>query len=146
MSRLVSKEITWEAAHRLVHGYPGNCKNVHGHSYKATITVKLRDGYALDNYGFVLDFAEFKKVKKWVDENWDHAALVSPDDKEWLRWLKKHKQRHAVFGPRENPSAENIAYHLFRVAESLFNGDPRFRVVMVKVNETCTSEAIYAIP
>lgn len=146
--RTVSKEITWEAAHRLAHGYPGNCKHVHGHSYKATIVVALAADSGLDKFGFVKDFGDFKPLKDWVMANWDHASLVSDADKSWLKWLKQNKQRHYVLCP--NTSAEILAKTLFGKASQLLNDrkfdwadDLRCVVREVRINETATSEAIY---
>lgn len=133
----VSKTIKWEAAHRLVHGYPGNCAHVHGHSYVATIVLKSEGG--LDQYGFVKDFNDFKQLRQWVDLNWDHGTLVSSDDQDWLDWLKTNRQRHFIV--QHNPTAETIGKLLFRQAARMLN-DSQGRVCEVRVQETSTSEAV----
>jgi 6-pyruvoyltetrahydropterin/6-carboxytetrahydropterin synthase len=135
----ISKQIKWEAGHRLAHGYPGNCQHVHGHSYIATIEMELV-GKKLNQFGFVKDFGDFKQLKNWVDDNWDHAFLVANDDTSMLNFLKENKQRLYIFA--ENPTAEYIAQELFEVAKTMLN-DQYSRVVAVKVNETATSEAVY---
>lgn len=138
--RVVSKEIAWEAAHRLVFGYPGNCRHVHGHSWRATIVVALRENASLNQYGFVKDYGDFKKLKDWVMDKWDHASLVSVRDTEWVGWLSSDQQRFWTF--EGNPSSENIAAALFDKADELLS-DVSCKVVEVRVNETCTSETIY---
>jgi len=140
MIQTVSKDIEWEAAHRLINGYPGNCKNNHGHSWKATVVLMLHPGgYHLNNFGFVRDFSDFKPLKQWVMDNWDHATLVSNNDKTMLKFLKAGKQRHYVFGT--NPTSEHIAIVLMNQASNMLN-DERTKVVEVRIRETCTSEAV----
>lgn len=134
----VSKEIKWEAAHRLVHNYPGNCAHLHGHSYKATIVMESTTD-KLDQYGFVKDFNDFKGLRAWVDANWDHGTLVSSDDLQLLEWLQRGRQRYFIIA--DNPTAERIGKELFIKASQLLN-DPQSRVIEVKINETSNSEAV----
>lgn len=135
----ISKTIRFEAGHRLAHGYPGNCQHVHGHSYVATVVMELSKPN-LNKYGFVKDFNDFKKLKQWVDDNWDHAFLVSEKDIPMLKFLKDNDQRHYLF--ENNPTAEYIAQELFGVAERLLNDEFAY-VSEVRINETATSEAVY---
>lgn len=137
----VSKTFKWEGAHRLVHGYPGNCSQLHGHSYTATVVMESLG--ALNNFGFVKDFNEMKVLKTWVDGHWDHATLVSSDDSELLSWLLDHKQRHFII--EHNPTAEIIGATLFAKASTLLD-DEFSRVSEVRINETCTSETVVTSP
>lgn len=137
----VSKDFKWEAAHRLVHGYPGNCSQLHGHSYTATVVMESVG--ALNSYGFVKDFNEMKTVKQWIDTNWDHATLVSSDDQELLSWLVAQEQRCYII--EYNPTAEIIGTVLFAEATRQLN-DAYSKVVEVRINETCTSETIVSSP
>lgn len=139
MIQTVSKEIDFEAAHRLVQGYPGNCRHVHGHSWKVTLTMVLLENSDLNQYGFVRDYADFKQVKNWIMNKWDHATLVSKDDKKLLRFLKTNEQRHFVFD--NNPTSESIVMKLYEIASTMLD-DGRTEVVEVRVKETCTSEAV----
>lgn len=143
----VSKELKFEAAHRLVHGYPGNCAHNHGHSWVVNIVVGLRNDrpgglikQGLNDYGFVKDYGDFAGLRKWIDDNWDHATLVSSDDMELREWLEKHGQRHSVIP--HNPSSEVLSKILFQKAQDYLD-DERCRVVEVRIKETCTSEATY---
>ncbi len=135
----ISKTIRFEAGHRLVRGYPGNCQHAHGHSY--IITVEMDSVGRLNKYGFVKDFNDFKPLKEWIDNNWDHAFLVAKEDTAMLTFLRDGDQRHYEFDG--NPTAESIAEHMFNIASGLLNDDFS-KVTKVLVNETATSEAVYS--
>lgn len=68
----------FDAAHALV-GYPGQCKNLHGHTWDVEISVQ---GTELDEVGIVYDFARLKADLLGILENYDHAYLnkVPPFD------------------------------------------------------------------
>jgi len=136
---IVSKTLKFEAGHRLAFGYPGNCQHAHGHSYIVTVVMEATTD-DLDKFGFVKDFNDFKPLKQWIDDKWDHAFLVAQNDTPMLTFLRENKQRHFIFD--SNPTAENIARELFIVAEELLN-DGGATVTEVRVNETATSEAVY---
>lgn len=135
----ISKTIRFEAGHRLVRGYPGNCQHAHGHSY--VITVEMDSVGRLNKYGFVKDFNDFKPLKEWIDTNWDHAFLVAKEDTAMLDFLRDNGQRHYTFD--NNPTAEYIAEKMFDIASGLLN-DEFSKVTKVLVNETATSEAVYS--
>jgi len=137
---MVSKELKFEAAHRLINGYPGNCKNIHGHSYIAIVEMGLSSKATLNKYGFVKDFGDFKDLRKWVDDNWDHAFLVNIADDSMIRFLREEEQRHYIF--KDNPTAEHMCIILFDIASQILN-DVCSTVTSVKIYETTTSEAVY---
>ena len=139
-ARLVTKELKFEAAHRLGQGYPGKCRHNHGHSWIVFVSLGLRDGEALDQHGFVRDFSDFKPLRDWVDEELDHASLVSADDKDYWEWLNGSHQKHFI--TEGNPTSENLAQIIFQEAVRLLEDD-RVYVYEVRIKETCTSEAIY---
>lgn len=75
----VTKKFTFDMAHAL-YGYDGPCKNIHGHTYVLSVTLK---GKALlsDNHpknGMVIDFTDFKKiVKEQVINVFDHSLVLN---------------------------------------------------------------------
>ena len=80
MSKIrITKQFSFETGHAL-HGYDGKCKNVHGHSYKLSVTVI---GEPISNknhvkYGMVIDFSDLKKiVKDEVVDVFDHATVFN---------------------------------------------------------------------
>jgi len=138
--RRIQKEIRWEAAHRLVQGYSGKCSRNHGHSWVARVVVELRPEATLNEFGFVKDFGEFRPLRDWVEEHWDHATLVSEQDESLLTWLRENDQKYYLFPG--NPTSEIMAETLFRVASELLN-DERCFVRRVTLRETCTSKVVY---
>ncbi|WP_035842168.1 6-pyruvoyl trahydropterin synthase family protein [Crocinitomix catalasitica] len=79
MNLRVTKIFELETAHALW-GYDGKCANIHGHSYKLTVSIAgevLNDNSAVKN-GMIIDFSDLKKiVKSAVVEDFDHALLVN---------------------------------------------------------------------
>jgi len=80
MSKIrITKQFTFETGHAL-YGYDGKCKNVHGHSYKLSVTVigsPITDT-ANVKYGMVIDFGDLKKiVKQEILDVFDHATVFN---------------------------------------------------------------------
>ena len=75
----ITKQFSFETGHAL-YGYDGKCKNVHGHSYKLSVTVI---GQPIDDtnnvkYGMVIDFSDLKKiVKEEIVDVFDHATVFN---------------------------------------------------------------------
>ena len=115
MNCSIFKEFTFEAAHKLPNVPIGHkCGRLHGHSYKFIIEI----GGVVDNYtGFILDFADIKKIVSPVIDRLDHYYL---NDIEGL----------------ENPTCENLATWLYNILSL------DLTVVSIKVFETCTAGAV----
>ncbi len=79
MNLRVTKIFDFETAHALW-GYDGKCANIHGHSYKLTVSISgalIEDNDAVKN-GMIIDFSDLKKiVKSNVIDHFDHALLVN---------------------------------------------------------------------
>jgi|SRR5690606_13930142 6-pyruvoyltetrahydropterin/6-carboxytetrahydropterin synthase len=75
----ITKQFTFETGHAL-YGYDGKCKNVHGHSYKLSVTVigtPITDANHV-KYGMVIDFSDLKKiVKEEIVDIFDHATVFN---------------------------------------------------------------------
>lgn len=68
----VRRRFTFEAAHRLPH-HPGKCRNLHGHSYRLTVTVDRPIDPAT---GMAVDFADIKEVVgRQVTGVLDHRSI-----------------------------------------------------------------------
>lgn len=69
----IAKKFCFEAAHHLPHLPPSHkCARPHGHSY---VVEMILESDALDNQGFVLDFADLDVIGSWIAKNWDHRDL-----------------------------------------------------------------------
>ena len=77
----VTKEFNFEMAHALM-GYDGACKNIHGHSYKFSVTVigKPVDNNNDPKWGMVIDFKDLNKIiKDKVVNIFDHAVVLQQE-------------------------------------------------------------------
>ncbi len=79
MNLRVTKIFDFETAHALW-GYDGKCKNIHGHSYKLTVSISgnvINDPDDVKN-GMIMDFTDLKKIinTNVVDE-FDHCLIVN---------------------------------------------------------------------
>ena len=80
MSKIrITKEFTFETGHAL-YGHDGKCKNIHGHSYKLSVTV-LGNPVSDSNdpkFGMIMDFSDLKKiVKEEIVDSFDHATIFN---------------------------------------------------------------------
>lgn len=68
----------FDAAHML-HGYPGECSGLHGHTWDVEATV---EGADLDEIGIVYDFKRLKTDLAEILTRYDHVCLndVPPFD------------------------------------------------------------------
>ena len=76
----ITKEFSFEMAHAL-YGYDGPCKNIHGHSYRMSVTVI---GQPIKNpshvkQGMVMDFTDLKAIVKPIIERLDHATILNAE-------------------------------------------------------------------
>jgi 6-pyruvoyltetrahydropterin/6-carboxytetrahydropterin synthase len=75
----ITKQFSFETGHAL-YGYDGKCKNVHGHSYKLSVTVigtPITDRSHV-KFGMVIDFTDLKKiVKEEIVDQFDHATVFN---------------------------------------------------------------------
>lgn len=114
----INKEFAFSASHILegLHDcHP--CSRLHGHNYVVTIHLKSDK---LNEVGFVRDYRELDAIKKYIDENFDH----------------RHLNDILPF----NPTAENIAKHLY----DIFSKDLP-ELYAVEVSETPKTSAIYEV-
>ena len=129
----VTRLIHFCYGHRLM-DYEGKCRHPHGHNGKIEITM---EGPKLDKRGMVMDFEEIKQsVQKWVDSELDHKMLLNKKDP-LVRILQDMGEPVVVMDA--NPTAENIARHIFEYAEAR-----KLPVVKVRIWETVNSYAEYA--
>jgi 6-pyruvoyltetrahydropterin/6-carboxytetrahydropterin synthase len=128
-------------AHRQ-HRHPGHCAFIHGHNWAFTFTFGCRQ---LDENGFVVDFGALKYIRRWFEENLDHACVFNRDDpdRETLTAAVPGAYKTYIV---ENCSAEGLAKHLFEVADTLVRTETLGRafVLNVRVDEDSRNSATFA--
>ena len=97
----VAKEFKWEMGHRLPEHF-GNCKNIHGHSYKMIAEFEGR----LNENDMIIDFYDIDRIIKPLVEKLDHAFMVNKNDLEVIEFLDKIKSKKLVVD--FNSTVENI--------------------------------------
>ncbi|MFB9056694.1 6-pyruvoyl tetrahydropterin synthase family protein [Mariniflexile ostreae] len=104
----ITKKFSFEAGHAL-YGYDGKCKNVHGHSYKLSVTVignPITD-QANVKYGMVIDFGDLKKiVKEEVVMVFDHATVFNKNTPHVELANELEKRGHNVLLVDYQPTSE----------------------------------------
>lgn len=111
MSKIrITKQFSFETGHAL-YGYDGKCKNVHGHSYKLSVTVigtPISDT-ANVKFGMVIDFSDMKKiVREEVVDVFDHATVFNKNTPH-VELAEELKNRgHHVILVGYQPTSENM--------------------------------------
>ena len=111
MSKIrITKQFSFETGHAL-YGYDGKCKNVHGHSYKLSVTVIGIPISDRNNakYGMVIDFSDLKKiVREDIVDVFDHATVFNQTTPH-IELAKELKSRgHDVILVDYQPTSENM--------------------------------------
>lgn len=106
----ITKLFSFETGHAL-HGYDGKCKNVHGHSYKLSVTVIGTPIIDISNvkYGMVIDFSDLKKiVREEIVDLFDHATVFNKNTPH-IELANELKNRgHHVILVDYQPTSENM--------------------------------------
>lgn len=133
----LTKIFRFEAAHA-IHGYPGACANIHGHSYELHVRVAgmQEEENFIGGTGMVFDFRDLKKlVQESVINRLDHKLILSRD------FLKPSGMtpREALFVFENEPTAENLLIFIrHEIGKSLPNG---IRLIALTLWETRDSYA-----
>lgn len=118
----VSVRSSFSGAHRL-RGYRGKCEELHGHNWDIEVAVGTK---RLNDTGIALDFKLLKQKLNDVLAELDHCELNK------LTFFKKI-----------NPSAENIAKHIYMNFKKSLKAKG-IKLTCVRVWETKDSCATYS--
>lgn len=137
----ITKQFSFETGHAL-YGYDGKCKNVHGHSYKLSVTVIGKPIQDTNNvkYGMVIDFGDLKKiVKNEIVDVFDHATVFNKNTPH-VELAKELKNRdHNVLLVDYQPTSEMMVIDF---AKKIKNQLPEHIALhSLKLQETETSFA-----
>ena len=128
----VTRVIDFCYGHRLLE-YEGECRHLHGHNGRVEIDIAADQ---TDRRGMVIDFSEIRdRVKTWIDDNLDHRLILHRDDP-IAGVLTELGEPHYVLDT--NPTAENIAAHIFHKVDS-----EALPVAEIRLWETPNSFATY---
>ncbi len=137
----ITKQFSFETGHAL-YGYDGKCKNVHGHSYKLSVTVigtPITD-HSNVKFGMVIDFGDLKKiVKEEIVDQFDHATVFNQNTPH-IELANELKNRgHHVILVNYQPTSENMVIDF---AEKIKKRLPNtIELHSLKLQETETSFA-----
>jgi len=106
----ITKQFNFETGHAL-YGYDGKCRNVHGHSYKLSVTVVGKPITNTDNVklGMVIDFGDLKKiVKEEIVDKFDHATVFNKNTPHVELAKELTDRGHNVILADYQPTSENM--------------------------------------
>ena len=93
---------SFPGAHQLI-GYPGACKNLHGHNWRVRVALIAKE---TDELGLAIDFGVVKEHLKTLIDKFDHQHL---NELEWFI--------------NQNPTSENIAKVIYQELKKAFDSD-----------------------
>jgi len=129
---LITKEVYFCYGHRLMN-HKGKCRNLHGHSVKACITIKADQ---LNEQGMVCDFSDIKEsAEKYINEQLDHNFLLHKEDA-IIPFLEQQQERFLALD--DHPTAEILAKMIFQHLKTA-----GFQVDQVSLWETASANACY---
>ncbi len=106
----ITKQFNFETGHAL-YGYDGKCRNVHGHSYKLSVTVignPIIDTSHV-KLGMVIDFGDLKKiVKEEIVDQFDHATVFNKNTPHIELAEELMERGHNVILADYQPTSENM--------------------------------------
>ncbi|MEJ4088376.1 6-carboxytetrahydropterin synthase [Galbibacter orientalis] len=137
----ITKQFNFETGHAL-YGYDGKCRNVHGHSYKLSVTVigtPITDT-ANVKLGMVIDFGDLKKmVKEDIVDVFDHATVFNKNTPHVELAQELSTRGHNVILVDYQPTSENMVIDF---AEKIKKRLPEhIQLHSLKLQETETSFA-----
>ena len=111
MSKIrITKQFNFETGHAL-YGYDGKCRNVHGHSYKLSVTVigtPISDNTNV-KFGMVIDFSDLKKiVREEIVDVFDHATVFNQNTPHVELAQELSTRGHHVILVDYQPTSENM--------------------------------------
>lgn len=131
----IAKHFRWEMGHRLPE-HDGECRNVHGHSYKMTVQVEGEPDF---DTGMVIDFNDISAAVKPLLQELDHAFLCQDCDEDLLALLCDMEMKHVVI---PYPSTvENLCQMFADRLEPMFATYDNLRAFTILIYETESSVA-----
>ncbi len=122
----LNKDLHFAAAHYIPSEDAGKCRELHGHTYFANITVA---GDELDSSGFLVNFATIKRL---IHDRFDHSVLNA----DTVSFSEEHAARF--------PTTEVVARIIWEIVQRHLDGTPnKPACLQVYLRETPTSYCVY---
>jgi 6-pyruvoyltetrahydropterin/6-carboxytetrahydropterin synthase len=137
----ITKQFSFETGHAL-YGYDGKCKNVHGHSYKLSVTVigKPISDNSNVKFGMVIDFSDLKRiVKEEIVDVFDHATVFNKNTPHVELAAELENRGHHVILVNYQPTSENMVTDFAQKIKNRLPAD--IKLHSLKLQETDTSFA-----
>lgn len=137
----ITKQFNFETGHAL-YGYDGKCKNVHGHSYKLSVTVSGTPISDTSNvkYGMVIDFGDLKKiVNEEIVDIFDHATVFNKNTPHVELAKELSDRGHHVLLVDYQPTSEMMVIDFAKKIKSRL--PEQIKLHSIKLQETDTSYA-----
>ncbi|WP_299182228.1 6-carboxytetrahydropterin synthase [uncultured Aquimarina sp.] len=143
MSKIrITKKFSFETGHAL-YGYDGKCKNVHGHSYKLSVTVigsPITDTSHV-KLGMVIDFGDLKKiVKEDIEDVFDHATVFNKNTPHVELANELQKRGHNVILVDYQPTSENMVIDFAKKIKARLPKNILLHSLKLKETETSFAE------
>lgn len=142
MSKIrITKQFTFETGHAL-YGYDGKCKNVHGHSYKLSVTVIGKPITDMGNakLGMVIDFGDLKKiVNREIVNVFDHATVFNKNTPHVELAKELSDRGHDVLLVDYQPTSEMMVIDFAAKIQSFL--PDTIKLHSLRLSETATSYA-----
>jgi 6-pyruvoyltetrahydropterin/6-carboxytetrahydropterin synthase len=143
MSKIrITKQFSFETGHAL-YGYDGKCKNVHGHSYKLSVTVigtPITDTLNV-KFGMVIDFTDLKKiVKEEIVDLFDHATVFNKNTPHVELAKELSDRGHHVILVDYQPTSENMVIDFARKIKDRLPNEIKLHSLKLQETETSFAE------
>src|SRR5690606_19696527 len=142
MSKIrITKQFSFETGHAL-YGYDGKCRNVHGHSYKLSVTVigtPVSDTSHV-KLGMVIDFSDLKRiVKEEIVDKFDHATVFNKNTPHVELARELESRGHNIILVDYQPTSEQMIIDFATKIKARLPQD--IQLHSLKLQETETSYA-----
>ena len=128
----ITKEVYFCYGHRLMN-HAGKCRNLHGHSVKASISIQQKE---LNNQDMVCDFSDVRDcVETYINDCHYHNFLLHKDDP-IIPMLIANNERFLALD--EHPTAEVLSKMIYQYVKKA-----GFNVAQVILWETASAHACY---
>ena len=138
----ITKQFNFETGHAL-YGYNGKCKNIHGHSYKLSVTVsgKPIEDHTNVKFVMVIDFGDLKKiVNEEIVDVFDHATVFNKNTPHIELANELIKRDHHVILVDYQPTSEMLVIDFAEKIKKRLSKNIKLHSLKLQETETCFAE------